>query len=263
MNSVVGTRHLLLMTLDTLRYDVACAALDAGRTPNFAAVLPGGRWEQRHTPGSFTYAAHAAFFAGFLPTPVAPGPHARPLALAFPGSETIAPETCVLEGADLVDGLRRRGYRSVCVGGVGFFNLRSPLARRLPGLFDEAYWSPEMGVTDPNSFEHQAACVDRVLQTLGSDELLFLFLNVSALHQPNHLFLAGAREDSPATQAAALAYVDSHVGRLFDALRAHGGWHCIVCSDHGTAYGEGGLTGHRHAGDEVWTVPYAEFPLDG
>ena len=35
----------------------------------------------------------------------------------------------------------------------------------------------------------------------------------------------------------------------------------IVCSDHGTLYGEDGYTGHRLAHPVVWEVPYAEFVL--
>lgn len=35
----------------------------------------------------------------------------------------------------------------------------------------------------------------------------------------------------------------------------------IVCSDHGTAYGEAGHTGHRIGHEVVWTVPYGEFVL--
>ena len=66
MTEIVGSHDLALITLDTLRYDVAVEELAAGRTPNLARLV--GTWEQRHTPGSFTYAAHAAFFAGFLPT---------------------------------------------------------------------------------------------------------------------------------------------------------------------------------------------------
>jgi hypothetical protein len=35
----------------------------------------------------------------------------------------------------------------------------------------------------------------------------------------------------------------------------------VICSDHGTAYGEDGFAGHRLAHPVVWTVPYAEFLL--
>lgn len=261
MNTVVGTSNLLFVTLDTLRYDVATDALEAGLTPNFGSVLPGGSWERRHTPGSFTYAAHAAFFAGFLPTPADPGLHERPFALAFSGSETIGRSTCVLDGADIVVGLRRLGYHSVCVGGVGFFNLANPLACALPGLFDERHWSAEMGVTSAESFERQIDCVAEVLAVLDPSTLVFLFLNVSALHQPNCIFSTDAVVDSPATQRDALAYVDRHVPTLLEVLGRHGAWHAIVCSDHGTAYGEDDFVGHRIAHEVVWTVPYAEFSV--
>jgi arylsulfatase A-like enzyme len=261
MRTVVGSHDIALVTLDTLRFDVAERALQRGQTPNLARLLPGGAWERRHTPGSFTYAAHAAFFAGFLPTPVRPGRHERLFACAFPGSETVGPGTCVLEAPDVPSGLAGLGYRTVCVGGVGFFNPRSPLGRVLPGLFQEAHWGPELGVTDPRSTEHQVALAARRLGELAPGERAFLFLNVSALHQPNHHYLPGAREDSPETQAAALAYVDAHLPRLVAALERRGPALLILTSDHGEAYGEDGFHGHRLAHETVWTVPYAEVIL--
>ena len=89
----------------------------------------------------------------------------------------------------------------------------------------------------------------------------FLFLNVSALHQPNCHHLEGAREDSLASHAAALRYVDAQLPPLFAALQRRGPSLCVVCSDHGTAYGEDGHRGHRVALPCVWEVPYAEFLL--
>ncbi len=50
----VGSHDILLVTLDSLRYDVAATALAEGCTPNLARLLPGGTWERRHAPGSFT-----------------------------------------------------------------------------------------------------------------------------------------------------------------------------------------------------------------
>ena len=71
--ALIGTHDVLLLTLDTLRYDVAESARAASQTPNLARWLPDGRWELRHSPGNFTYAAHQAIFAGFFPTPARPG----------------------------------------------------------------------------------------------------------------------------------------------------------------------------------------------
>ena len=93
--------------------------------------------------------------------------------------------------------------------------------------------------------------------------LVMLFLNVSALHQPNHFYLPGAREDSIDSHAAALRYVDRHIGRLYDLMRRRRRpCLAIVCSDHGTAYGEDGHTGHRIGHEVVWTVPYTHFVLE-
>ncbi len=263
MNTVVGSHDILLVTLDTLRYDVAAELAEAGRLPNLARVLPGGRWERRHSPGSFTYAAHAAMLAGFLPTPAAPGPHPRPFAAVFPGSETTAPGTWVFDAPDLPSGLAAAGYHTVCVGGVGFFNKRTPLGSALPGLFAESHWEPEFGVTSERSLERQIDRVGRVLRDV--ERPVFLLLNVSALHQPNWFHLPGAtREhgDTRASHAAALEYVDRHIGRLFALMTRRRPCFAIVCSDHGTAYGEDGHTGHRIGHEVVWTVPYAEFVLD-
>ncbi|GAA3311675.1 STM4013/SEN3800 family hydrolase [Streptomyces cinereospinus] len=265
MNMIVGSHDLLLVTLDTLRHDVAAELAATGRTPNLARRLPGGRWEERHAPGSFTYASHQAIFAGFLPTPASPGPHPRLFAAAFAGSESTAEGTFVYDTPDLVTGLARAGYRTVCVGGVGFFNKRGPLGTVLPALFQESHWAPEFGVTSPASFENQVACAERVIARLPADQRVFLFVNVSALHQPNWFHLPGAtREDGDtrATHAAALEYVDRHIGRLFAAASSRRPCFAVVCSDHGTAYGEDGYTGHRLGHPSVWTVPYAHFVLD-
>ena len=100
-----------------------------------------------------------------------------------------------------------------------------------------------------------------ILRRIPSDRRVFLFVNISALHQPNCIFLPGAERDSLASHAAALAYVDRHLPALFAAVRRRGPALAIVCSDHGTAYGEDGYVGHRLGHPVVWTVPYAEFVL--
>jgi len=169
--------------------------------------------------GNFTYAAHHAFFAGFLPTPISPGPHPRLFAARFEGSETIAPQTCVFDSPDIVTGLAQRGYHTVCIGGVGFFNKQNPLGRVLPSLFAESHWSPRLGVTDPGSTENQARLAVEILASSPKTKRVFLFINVSALRQPNHIFLHGAERDSVETQAAAPAYVDGHLPAVFDAMR--------------------------------------------
>ncbi|MGC5330255.1 STM4013/SEN3800 family hydrolase [Micromonospora sp. DT62] len=262
MRSLIGSHDLLLLTLDTLRHDVAADLAARGRTPHLARALPGGRWERRHSPASFTYAAHHAFFSGFLPTPVTPGRHERLYAAAFPGSETSGADTWVFDAPDLPTALADVGYHTLCLGGVGFFNRRSPLGAVLPGLFAEAHWEPGFGVTSPTCLDAQLDRLAEVLPRVPARQPLFTFLNVAALHQPNRHHLPGAQVDDLASHAAALEYVDGRIDRLFALLTGRGRpVFAIVCSDHGTAYGEDGHTGHRIGHDVVWTVPYAHFVL--
>lgn len=260
--ALIGTHDVLFVTFDSLRLDVAAAALERGLTPNLAAVLPGGRWEARHTPGTFTYAAHQAFFAGFLPTPVAPGKHPRLFAARFEGSETTGPGTFTFEEASWVQALAKRGYHTFCFGGVGFFNSQGALGSSLPGLFEHAYWSRSTGAGSPRSAELQVSRATSVLRELGRDERALVFLNLSATHRPTHVFVPGATEDSFETQLAGLASTDGPLGELFGRLRARGSCLAILCADHGEAFGEDGYWGHRVAHPTVLTVPYAEFILE-
>jgi hypothetical protein len=263
MHSIVGQADVLFLTLDCLRLDVARAALAAGRTPALGGWLAPEGWEARETPGTFTLAAHLAFFHGFLPTPLGPGPHPRLFAVAFDGSLTIVPTTYVFEGAEnIIAGFRDRGYRTYCVGGVGFFNKRTPLGRVLPRFFAESVWSPDLGVTARDSTANQVRVALDWLASVPLGERALVFMNVSATHPPHAHYLPGSAEDGPASQEAALAYVDSQLPPLFDALRRRGRCFCLVMADHGEAHGEDGRRGHRIAHPSVTTVPYAHFILD-
>jgi hypothetical protein len=192
----------------------------------------------------------------FLPPPP-PGKHPRRFAARFAGSETTTPGTLIFDTPDIVSGFASHGYHTACIGGVGFFNKSTPLGSVLPSLFAESHWSPELGVTSPTSTARQVQLALEILRRTPS--LLFLFINISAIHQPNCLFTPGATADSLETHIAALSYVDHHLATLFDALSKP--TFVILCSDHGTAYGEDGFSGHRLGHPVVYTVPYAEFLL--
>lgn len=258
--ALLGVRDILFVTFDTLRFDVAEQAMRDGRTPVLARLLPGGAWERRHSPGSFTYSAHHAFFAGFLPTPAEPGLHERLFALKFPGSETVGQRTCVFDAPDIVTGLAKAGYHTICVGGTGFFNKLTPLGSVLPGMFAESHWRRELGVTAKASPANQFECAAKAIGLQDPGQRVFAFINLSAMHRPNFHYVEGATRDSPLTQGAALAAVDAALGAFLETISARD-WLCVFCSDHGEAYGEDGYIGHRLAHEVVWTVPYAEFLL--
>lgn len=263
MNSIVAERRdIYFVTLDTLRFDVAEREFRDGRLETLRTHLPHG-FERRHTPGTFTYAAHHAFFAGFLPTPPRPGKHPRLFAASFRGSETTVENTFTFEEATIVGGLASRGYRTICVGGVGFFNQETALGEVFPSLFTESVWSEAMGVTDRESTRNQVKWLTARLDEL--DGPVFSFLNVSALHQPNYFYLDSPPADGVDTldsHAAALRYVDRQLAPLFEAAKRRGPSFWILCGDHGTAYGEEGFHGHRLAHSSVFDVPYAHFEVN-
>jgi hypothetical protein len=120
-----------------------------------------------------------------------------------------------------------------------------------------------MGVTSPTSTEAQVGLAVRLLAETPPSRRAFLFMNVAAIHSPNRIFVPGAARDTRETHAAALRYVDGCLPPLFAALRRRGPSLCIVCSDHGSAYGEEDFRGHRIAHPVVWTIPYAEWVLEG
>lgn len=260
---LIGHADVILITLDALRYDVAEMAMATGLTKNFERLLPNGKWERRQTPGNFTFSAHQAFFAGFLPTPEGPEVHPRLLAARFDGSETTTESTYVFDAPDIVSGFAELNYRTICIGGVGFFNKQNELGRVLPSMFQESYWDSSMGVTGNRSAEIQFGLAKKLLSETPPEKPVFLFINVSALHQPNCMFTPDATTDSVETQLNALAYVDSCLPILFDAIEQRGTTLALICSDHGTAYGEDGYVGHRHNHPVVGTVPYAEFVMGG
>lgn len=260
MKHLIGTADILFITLDTLRYDAAQEAWITRRLETLGPYLGERGWEKRHTPASFTYAAHQAFFAGFLPTPLGPGPHPRLFAAQFAGSVSTTESTFLFDEATIPEALAERNYRTICIGGTGFFNQQTELSRVLPSLFAEAHWSPDLGVTSRASAENQVAQAIRSVDT-AEEKRVFLFINISAIHQPNWFYGADHQPDTLATHTAALVAVDRALKPLFQKLKRRAPTFAIVCSDHGTAYGEDGYSGHRVGHEVVWNIPYAEFML--
>lgn len=256
MNEIIKTMDVLFITLDSLRYDVAVDAFEQNLLPNFKTLFPEG-WQKCHSPGSFTFAAHQAFFAGFLPTPATDPKQERLFAAQFMGSETTTSNTLVFETADIVTGFAEKGYKTACIGGVGFFNKQTALGNVLPSYFQESFWEPRFGVTEKNSTAFQFTKAVELIEE-SREQPLFLFINVSAIHQPNWFYLHDQKtNDSKESHAAALHYVDSQLPMLTNALKKKRDTFCIICSDHGTAYGEDDYSGHRIGHPSVWDVPFA------
>lgn len=245
---------IIFITFDSLRYDV----LTKAAINELDAIVP--HWEERHTPATFTYAAHHAFFSGFLPTPVNNPTAPRLFAASFAGSTTTQDKTFTFPEATLPEALSNLGYQTCCIGGVGFFNKALALGSVLPNLFQVAYWNSLMGVTHIHSTELQ------VEQAIGfmkqSQQPKFLFINVAATHQPTTIYHPTQHIESVETQQAALEYAQKHIATLLTWQRTQRKALVILTSDHGEAFGEDGYYGHRLAHQTVLSEPYAEFILE-
>lgn len=259
MNEIVGRSNILFVVLDALRYDVAQEQFLEGNLLAFQHYLPETGWEKRYTPGSFTYPSHKAFFAGFLPTKVGVSVTPRLFAADFQGSVSTDDSTFLFEEHDFVTALNNRNYATYCIGGVGFFNKSTKISQEFPDLFEDSYWSIDTGVTEKESTRNQFVLAGKWLEKVNRK--FCLFINVSAIHQPNYFYAREEKHDDLESHAAALRYVDSQLPLLMNAVQKKGDCFCIFCSDHGTAYGEERHWGHRNGHSSVMEVPYTHFKI--
>lgn len=262
MKQIVGTHSILFVCLDSLRYDVAKLEEESGGTPNLNRY---GSWQKRQAPGNFTYPAHQAMFAGFFPVECGIKDMKQREKLFF--AEDIGMGRRTPEGAfhyiggNWVEGLAEEGYKTYCIGGLSFFDGRSQLGSVMPAYFQKHYWNPSFGCKVKESTKHQVDTGLRILEKQEEKQPIFLYINVSALHYPCHLYLDGAKKDSVEAQRAALRYVDGEIGRLLDGFSDYGKTFVICCSDHGTCFGEDGFWYHGFSHPLVNTVPYKHFLL--
>jgi hypothetical protein len=262
MNKIVGSCDILFLCLDTLRYDVAVLEEAASRTPVLNAY---GSWEKRQTCGNFTYPAHLAFFAGFLPYSSDIRKMSDRETLFFArniGEGRKAPPYAYLfEERTWVEALAQAGYETICIGGVSFFDKRSAIGSVLPGYFQHSYWEPGFSCRVRESTKRQIDFALKKCSSYPKEQRLFLYINIDAVHDPNYFYLEGAKKDSIQSHAAALRYVDGCLEILFDGLKKRGPVFVICCSDHGTCYGEDGFEKHGIQHPAVTTVPYKHFFL--
>jgi hypothetical protein len=287
----LADRSVVLVTLDSCRYDVAASA----HTPNLAKLGPLLRAE---SPGTYTLPAHAALFNGYLPRPAS-----RPLTLGERSVDAIWRSAAArpskrhaaiaFDGPTLMGHYDEKGFRVLGAGGVTFFDFSDP-ANSLPRLFPEFHYfgrpsrapaTQATRVVDRDQdlpLAHTEALADLCLAA----ERFFLFVNCSSTHIPyttpfspltdrnrellQRLYqLHDSKRDVsgdntlPAEdvevllgmQRRALEWADARLGDLFSRLSARSPL-VVVCSDHGEEFGEGGRFGHGHPHPTVSTVPF-------
>ena len=255
----MNRQSVLFITLDSCRYDTFAAA----RLPNLRAIGP---LHRAMAPGSFTYASHAAMFVGFTPgDPLKNEPFVNPkfgkiFRMVGVGFASKGTDHFALEGRNIIDGFRRKGYLTIGTGAVPWFNPHRETSRQLTADFEHYFWPG-----DKWSLGRQVAFVHEHLPR--DDRPAFVFINVGETHIPyyhqgaswnpdlNPCVAFGKSNDAAECrrrQTACLEFADRLLAPLIAAFLPA---NVVACADHGDCWGEDGLWDHGIFHPKVYEVP--------
>jgi glucan phosphoethanolaminetransferase (alkaline phosphatase superfamily) len=217
-------------------------------------------------PGNFTYSSYSAMFMGFTPGVAERAePFVNPkygkifkmVGAGFPGKGT---EHITLEGRNIIDGFKRKGYHTIGTCAVGWFDPQTEIGRDLTKDFDKYYF--------PGNSYSLSKQIDWTASALsGAERPVFVFMNIGETHVPYYYDGAPwsmernpcvpfSRENDAAEcrrrQRACVEYVDGLVAPIIEAFRKET---TVICSDHGDCWGEDGLWEHGIHHEKVLEVP--------
>ena len=260
-----SAESVLLLSLDSCRYDTFAAAHAAGTIPALARIGP---LHRALAPSYFTYGSHAAFWMGFTPGVVDTAqPLLNPKAgklfrMAF-APHAGAGDGFLLEGANIVQGFARQGYRTLGTGAVEWFNTHTATGSVLAAPFQRFHFAGNCW-----SLAAQLAWIEAELAATPREQPVFLFLNVGETHVPYwHEGADWPRLPSPCVpfggpscsaaasrrrQRACLEWVDRQLQPLLERFASAT---ILACADHGDCWGEDGLWEHGISHPATLTVP--------
>src|SRR5438105_1610490 len=133
----VGAGSFLLVTLDSCRYDAFAAAA----APHIKGL---GEAYRAYSHSTYTYGAHQCMFTGFLPSvheqqKYLNSKYAKVFKLNR-GGFSPGEHLYTLQGRNVIDGLRRKGYYTLGTGATGWFDPGSAPGRVLTEDFNEFFY---------------------------------------------------------------------------------------------------------------------------
>jgi hypothetical protein len=247
----------LLVTLDSCRYDT----FESANVPNLKKI---GRLWKAEAAAHFTYASHQAMFAGFTPgvasvkEPFVNPKFAKVFKLISGKIKAKGNEHIQLEGRNIVDGFRKRGYATLGTGAVSWFDKNTPAGQALTSAFHKFYY--------PGDYFFAREQAEWMMNELSrTKKPVFAFMNIGETHVPYwHCGAGWDPKENPCVpfsdkndaeicrvrQKSCLEYVDPWLGPVLEQFR-----NVVLCGDHGDAWGEDGLWEHGIHHPAVREVP--------
>lgn len=247
----LDTHNFLIITLDSLRYDVSIKADIPNFKRWFSKYGTHDNFVKTYAPANYTLPSHIFMFV--------PGifPENRELEGYYNrySQSMIRAESAESRGKrnginfhepNIIAGFSANGFETIGVGGVGWFNDITPAAKYLTCMFSQFYFNESFHEKNPRAVEEQLKLIKKVV---NPKEKTFLFLNVSSTHYP----YCGYSFDFEG-QKKALEYVDQHIDEVLSLLSQERELFAIICADHGEVFGLGGR-GHGFYHPKVMEVP--------
>lgn len=234
--------NVVLITIDTLRYDVGYMGYSRPITPRIDELAKESVVFER------AYAL-ASYTAKSLP-PMLIGKYSGETHRGYSHFNRFeAAETFVAQR------LQRAGIRTISVQGYWYFFQPFGMERGFDVINSTA--APKTPQLEGDRGSTSAALSDAAIRELSDPNLeqqrFFLWVHYTDPHAEyvqHEGFEFG--KDSRARYDSEVAFVDHHVGRILDALRKSPLWErtaVVLTSDHGEAFGEHGMIRH---GFELW-----------
>jgi len=262
----MGASDVLFLSLDSCRYDTFSSLHLAGLLPHLASIGP---LHKAQSPSYFTYGSHSAFWMGFTPGVInSSDPWLNPkvgklFRMAFSGSPGRDDEGFRLDGKNLIEGFRRRGYLTIGTASVDWFDPATETGSVLGAPFEGFHFAGNTW-----SLATQLIWIDAELQKKPAEQPVFCFLNIGETHVPYwHEGATWQRWPSPCIpfggsacdakesarrQSDCLQWVDGKLSQLLQRFRDGT---VLICSDHGDCWGEDGLWEHGISHPATLTVP--------
>ncbi len=230
-DTALAPRHVLLITIDTLRADrVGGYGYTEARTPALDALARRGvRFTRAYATAPITLTSHASMMTGLYP----PGHGARHNGIAMrPDSPTLA------------TAFKQAGFETGAFVSAFPLDRRFGLARGFDAYDDEL----PRGADGRHVNERAGATtVDRAIAWMRARPpaaRLFGWVHLFEPHAPYGAPGGASAPDASARYDDEVAIADRDIGRLLDAWRDLPDTLVVATADHGEAFGEHGEIGH-------------------